>query len=168
MLHYEAQSESHPGFAVLDMARVAALGALTSLKLTDYCLKLNLQLLQALGLVELVMNNCLGAEQQLFVLGALTRLQRLHIEEDCTLLPKTEAGLAAHNPECMLKARKLRSIGKTVLGLSKLSRISGGCELFMIGMKEGLQAWQHSVPDEKANWPGTGCPHHQHIWTRNT
>lgn len=166
VLDYEPQCDSIPQFDVLDMARVAALGALTSLKLTHYELAHNLDLLQVSGLVELVLIHCRRSEQDLFAPGALTRLRRLHIEEDCSILAEREAGLEACDPDCLWMAQRLRSIGKIVLGLSNLSCVSGGGELIKIGMKEGLQAWRHSLRDEKAVWLGTDCPHHQHIWTK--
>ena len=95
--------------------------------------------LRYLQLQELVLINCPDLEWRLFVPGALTRLRKLHIEnEDCIAI----GNYRMRNSLLLDKKREqLKAAGEIVFQLGELSQISGLCNLFVAGMRQGLGEW---------------------------
>lgn len=92
-LSYEANSEWDDPDDIIswDWQKVSLLGGLTRLEISDYnCRDDEVVYLQRTGLVELVLICCCQLLQQLFVPGAFTRLEVLHIEDDCSGLHRAD------------------------------------------------------------------------------
>ena len=142
---------------------LGSLTELTRLELTEFHYPANwppLQNARLLRLIELVLVSCPHVPEALFVPGALSSLQRLHIEDDYNNYdqisdyyddpPDSEAddpidsGSEETEPELLMTQRhqKLQRIGETVLSLKSLYQVSGRAYLLLFGMAESLVKWQ--------------------------
>ena len=141
---------------VPDIPAMAELTALTRLELIDYECQLDFAPLRQLGLKELVLDNCPYIPRALFVLGALTALQKLHIVEyraSLPPLPSLEAfqrDLVTPLSEGYLEAHQLVRLGAIIFSLPSLVQLSGRWSLFALGMAEELEGW-HTSPYKKAS-----------------
>lgn len=143
-------NEIHPHLiSILQRPDTSRLTGLTRLELTGQNFADNMAPivtnLRKLRLRELVLLNCTQIEQkQLFVPGALTTLTALHIE-DSSCSSYTAESL---QPVPAGEQKMLREVGAAVFKLPQLSQISGWCDLFAIGMQQGLRAWdKRALPE---------------------
>ena len=111
---------------------------------------------------------CPHMEENLFVAGAFTRLKRLRVENFCSCLhtDRSKPVLKAAASRYGSPPATLRRIGDSVLSLSKLQQISGGCRLFSIGMEDSLKGWAHTLL-RHGDWVSARRSHHKNLWTRS-
>ena len=123
------------------LQKVASLTKLTRLELKGLSKSSDEEIaaLRNLQLQELVLLNCADLDLKLFVPGALTTLRKLHIE-NVNIVP-----IGSHHMmnEILLDEErdKLKAVGEIVFQLGELSQISGWCNLFKVGMRQGLREW---------------------------
>ena len=117
--------------SVCDIGRLTALTRLEMryFRPIDY---INITLIQALPVQELVFLECRGLEVQLIVPGAFSSLRKLHIEE-------SRYGHSNHT------GKQLTACGSALLSLPHLSQLSGSCALFESGLKDELKGWRVSA-----------------------
>lgn len=130
--------EPHPDLLSPSLAKLARLSCLTRLELRDVYARDSMTRLRGLPLQELVLIDCPGAEEKLFVPAALTTLRRLHIEErhcDGTLYEDEKGSSLAEE-------RQLQNLGDIVLQLPELMQVSGFSNLLAIGLRAGLRSWE--------------------------
>ena len=84
--------------------------------------------------------NCKEIELKplLFVPGALSTLTALHID-DARCSSYTAESL---EPLPASKRKELKRVGDAVFRLPQLQQLSGWCDIFVIGMKQGLKSWE--------------------------
>ena len=149
--------------------RLASLTALTRLELLWFWKEEpKLAALRSLLLQELVLINCPGIEQKLFTPGALTALRKLHIENgQCIALGKFRV---SNDPLLDEERDELEATGKVVFQLDELSQISGLCNLFVAGMRQGLREWDAAALPEGTMVSKRArhrCPLHlMKVWTK--
>ena len=90
--------------------------------------------LHGLQLQELALHHCSGLELDMFKLGALPLLSRLHIRES------RKQRQAAQDEDM----QKLAECGKVILSLPYLVELSGSCCIFSFGIADELSSWQSS------------------------
>ena len=95
--------------------------------------------LRGLQLVELVLLECQGLEPKLFTPGALTALQRLHIEDRFA-----EMGGMPDSWEAQMDHGTLQRTGDILLSHPQIRQLSGLGRLFSVGMRQGLREWHMS------------------------
>ena len=125
--------------------------------------------LRNLRLQELALIESAGLEMKLFVPGALTRLRKLHIEDRNSLLfdmyPYMRHKLGDREQE------QLKRTGDIVLELDGLTQISGRCNVFVVGMRQGLEEWEEAALPEGTMLSAkmTHCifPHLMKVLTRS-
>lgn len=122
---------------------------------------------RGLPLRELILISCHATELQLFVPGAFTSLQKLHIEEGaCEDVMQEDEDSATGNEELQLK-----DVGAMILDLPELRQVSGWCELYERGMREGLRSWGESFFPNRAMVSSNKRRHcyvsRMKMWTRN-
>ena len=125
-----------------DIEAIARLTGLTRLELVSYDCAVSFSPLQHLGLIELVLVDCPYIPENLFIPGALTDLQKLHMA-DLEPPPSPEEfnrDLQTPGSEGYLAAHELRHLGAIVLRLPKLFQLSGRCSLLSVGMADALSA----------------------------
>ena len=151
------------------LQKLASLTALTRMELEAQLVDQEEEIaaLRNLQLQELALLNCAGLELRLLVPGALTRLRKLHIEEKKLLL-----GNYTRNPLlCDEEREQLKATGEVVFQLKGLSQISGLCNLFAIGMRQGLKEWEEAAFSEgtMVSKITTHCcpPHLMKLWTKS-
>lgn len=145
MCNYEVFEAPQP-----DLAAVAGITALTRLELMGYEGTAEYEQLQSLPVKELVLISCPGIPEVLFVPGALTALQKLHLAEyepQPQSLEDFQRDLQAPGAEGYLPAHQLRHLSARILSLPSLVQLSGEGTLIALGMAEGLQDWE-KCPEE--------------------
>ena len=148
--------------------KLASLTGLTRLELVDSrAIPLrDIELLRQLQLQELVLINSTAIALKLLVPGALSWLKKLHMEDSgCT--SNARAGR-----ECMT-AEQLQNLAATrhaIFQLPELHQLSGMCNLFVAGMRQGKIKWivtpcaEGTMVSDKASHR---CPVHlMKIWTK--
>ena len=131
----------------LSPRRLARFTALTRLELIISIQKEeDIVALGNLPLQELVLINCPAIERKLFTPGCLTGLRKLHIENrKCIAI----GNYRARNSLMLDKERdELKSTGAIVFQLDELSQVSGLCNLFVAGMRQGLKKWDAAALPE--------------------
>ena len=127
---------------------VARLTNLTTLELRDCGLIQDHRILRMMALRELSLKNCRKPQlSTLFVPGALTALEKLHIEDEdvnnhgghhVTYIGQRRAV----NPDSNLVPKaELKRVGAAILALPNLRQLSGWSLLFG-EMQEGLKNWR--------------------------
>ena len=151
----------------MDVPAIAQLTALTRLELIYYDDNPDMTPLQNLRLEELILVDCELIAKALFVPGALTALQKLHITDHghCVSAADYQADLENPASEGYLPAHQLRRMGAIVLGLPSLRRLSGWCSLLEVAMAEELKGWHRSKyrPFSITEYDWSDC---KHVWTK--
>ena len=102
----------------------------------------SIQILRRLQLQELVLIDCRGMAQRLFVPGALTTIKRLHIERSHVI---SEEHMIEGQADRRQQVRQgLEAVGDVIFSLPNLYQVSGTCTLFLIGMRQGLKSWMEA------------------------
>ena len=117
---------------------------------------------------ELVLLNCKQIElkPQLSVPGALTSLTALHIEDATCSSYRAES----LQPVPASKREELKKVGDAIFRLPQLQQLSGWCDLFAIGMKQGLKSWEKCALPEGTmvtdKLDHTCCLSWMKVWTK--
>ena len=118
------------------LPQLSRLTGLTRLELVEFNAQHCLSSLRTLPLQELVLVNCQEFELKLFAANAqyalTTTLRKLHIEE---------VSYAGERQAREIRQPHLEEVGQAVFQLPGLHQVSGGCDLFAIGMSQGLENW---------------------------
>ena len=127
------------------------LDRLTRLELVGYEISQTdgtLLAIRGMRLQELVLLNCYEMELKLLAPGSpsdfLTSLRKLHIEDPAALSyqPKITQRVPVR------KRKQLEEVGLALFQLPELRQLSGWCDLFAIGMRQGLRGWSESSYSE--------------------
>lgn len=149
------------------LPRIAGLTGLTRLELSqrEGDAVDSIQMLRGLQLQELVLIECSGIEQRLFIPGALTTLRRLHIEESDFISEESMMEILPENTR-----QELRAAGDSILQLPHLYQVSGMCTLYQMSMQEGLRSWTEALFPEglMVSYKSShSCAIHQmKVWTK--
>ena len=110
----------------------------------------SVEVLRQLHLQELVLLDCHQLELDIFIPGALTSLRKLHIEETTSIFinGEEEGQLYIDNrqdePVVQSNVQISKEVAEAVFSLPELFQLSGLCNLFAMGMKEGLRNWEEA------------------------
>ena len=109
----------------------------------------SLEVLRQLHLQELVLIDCQEMELDLFTPDALTTLQKLHVEEPSSIFNWHENGqlpldIMQRQPVELAGMRRSKEVAEILFQLPNLYQLSGLCNLFAMGMKEGLRNWEEA------------------------
>ena len=144
---------------------ICNLTSLTRLELYHCYCTTRFSALQGLKLQELKLDSCPGAAQQILSNGTMSTLKKLHIwesKEDQTqdVTAFTTAVRETASPDHKW-AQELNQLGKVVLSLPKLVRLSGSSLLFSLAMAEELRVW--------SEWKSKGSRGDDHwVWKKLT
>ena len=132
--------------------------------------------LRSMPLQILGLHNCPGTEFLLFVPGALTALRQLYFSEEAKdvedfaekLRPDADSPPKAQQ-EVQIFLQQLIDVGKVVLSLPSLVKVSGRSRLLRYGIRDGQNGWKKT-----ANGCGSAedcfcyecCRPYQQCWTR--
>lgn len=126
------------------LPHLSQLTGLTRLELEELLPQHYLEPLRGLALQELVLINCEETELKLFDHKRempMPTLRKLHIEDT-----KIHGDLAEVFGTIAMtrKWKRLERIGRPMFQMPELIQVSGWCNLFLIGMRQGLEAWQEA------------------------
>lgn len=122
--------------AQTEVTLVGLLSHLTRLELRIHSWWGDCQPLRSLGLVELVIGHCPELEHSLFVPGALTKLQRLHIEESEWL----HSYFRGSTQRQQVQGR----IADAIFSLPDLQQVSGKSSILDAAQHDHLVTWQRA------------------------
>ena len=155
----------------MDWHKVSLLGGLTQLQISDYNhANQHIVCLQQTGLVKLFLVRCRKLHHWLFVPGALTKLEALHVEDDCSQLHKPDGTVLARRTDGLQAGVGLPSLIDVVVEYPKLVQISGlsrDCRLSAECTKKGSKKWWQFLPSPD-NWISSRCVHFQTVWVRRS
>ena len=122
--HYYAQ----------DLSNISRLSGLTRLEILAPKDSRDFRAIRRLGLIDLVLINSCSVRPSIFVHGALTKLQTLHIEHgyDRSKL----------QPSSLKQQQRLNRISENIFSLPNLHQVSGFCILFTWAQNHQLQHWE--------------------------
>lgn len=147
------------------LPRLANFSCLTRLELFESkdVAEDSVQILRSLQLQELVLIDCRGLEQKLFVPGALTTLRRLHIEEK-------NCDIACASLLLDTRYYELGAVGDIIWEIAGLEQVSGMCEVFVVGMMRGLSNWEEADLSEgtmvSCKSSHSCVLNHMKVWTK--
>lgn len=145
---------------------IADMTALTRLELVRFNGRRGVKPLCHLPLVELVLIDCPAMTHVFFGSGALTALQKLHIEETQRdhgyynrALMYNSASELMNRKRAFSRRQEMRWLGRAILSLPCLHQLSGQSRVFDEGMAGQLASWctsdydvnsKHALPSLKA------------------
>lgn len=151
-----------------DISRLARVTGLTRLELACHHISRDLTVLADLPLKELVILGCYQLELRIFQSGSWGSLRKLHLESAHSAREASkQKWIALVNSS---EQQELERIGKIFFQLPQLCQLSGFSTLFVVGMKQGLRAWNVArLPEGTMVAKGRShyCPlNKMRIWTK--